>query len=103
MNKIKMIIQYRSLMKLVRNVTEIEDIYRVSQHEGVDNVEVNYNPLNEYEGEEIVTIRYEYKNILVYVNIEGGKTIINPYIVVYDNEGMEESEVNINEIIGGIL
>lgn len=95
--------QYNEIVKMTKNVFTKEDIVQLQKnnsdffHENLEEIEINYEDIKNYKGGVIYVIRYEYKNILFYVNIEDNKTIPDEYIGVYWNEGWDYTECNYND------
>jgi len=83
--------QYNELIEMTKDIITMEQILAFKQKNLDDgnyiDIEINYDSLEYYKGEPIEVIRYEYKNIMVYANIENGKVDHNPYITLYDDDG----------------
>lgn len=79
--------QFNEVSKKIKNITTFEQIEKFLKNKEVNEIEINYSPLYEYDGEPIEVIRYDYKNILVYVYIENKEIKINECITLYDDYG----------------
>lgn len=91
--------QYNKIVELTKDITTFEQIqYFINNHPEIIEVEVNYDSLSEYKGEDIEVIRYEYENILVYVYVKDGKTKPCDSITLYSDEGLQFGDTYINEI-----
>lgn len=89
--------QYNEVLELIKDITTFEQVKELMKnYSRVLNVEINYNSISDYKGEEIKTIRYEYKNILFYFGIADGKAELSSPIIMYDNEGQEFGELSLD-------
>lgn len=86
--------QFTELYKLIKNISTIEQARElISNHPSID-VEINGDNLDYYKGETIETIRYEYKNILVYSNIRNNTAQIGDCITLYSDDGLQIGDSN---------
>lgn len=91
--------QYREVLELTKDITTFKQIQDfIKNNSDTIEVEVNWDSLSCYKGEEIEVIRYEYKNILVYVDIVDGKTKPSDLITLYSDEGLQFVDSSIDEI-----
>lgn len=79
--------QYNEITELVCEIDNIEKVLNFKKANSNIEIEINNKAIKEYNNEQIKTIRYEYKNILFYANIDNGIISVNPYITLFDDEG----------------
>lgn len=83
--------QFKELKDIVGNVATLEAIKEVKKNHPNIDIEINYDIMDTYDGvTPIRTIRYEYKNILVYYNIDDfGTPTADIFITVYSDDGLQ--------------
>ena len=95
--------QYNEILELTKGIVTYKQVKELVKSNPNIEVEVNYDSIYNYskmpngelksdfitniKDEDIEAIRYEYKNILVYCNIENGKSSYSNYITLYSDEG----------------
>lgn len=81
--------QFTELHRLIKDISTIEQARELaSNHPNID-VEINGDSLDYYKGEAIETIRYEYKNILVYSDIKNNTAKVCNCITLYSDDGLQ--------------
>ena len=91
--------QYKEILELTKDITTFEQIQDFTKNNSdTIEVEVNWDSLSCYKGEKIEVIRYEYKNILVYVDIVDGKAKPSEIITLYSDEGLQFGDLSIDKI-----
>lgn len=91
--------QYETILNLAKDVVTFNQVKELAdKYSNMLEIEVNWEPLSYYKGEEIEVIRYEYKNLLVYVDIEDGKAIPNDLITLYSDDGLQFKDAPIDKI-----
>lgn len=84
--------QYNYLVSIVKDVKTVEQVIKFSKKHTNIEVEINYDSIKDFlsrDEDEIEAIRYEYKNIMMYVDIEDGEVEIPKKIYLYTDDGME--------------
>lgn len=81
--------QFAELYRLIKNISTLEQVRElISNHSNID-IEINGDSLDYYKGETIETIRYEYKNILVYSDIRNNTAQVCNCITLYSDDGLQ--------------
>jgi hypothetical protein len=83
--------QFDYVKKIVKNAKTIEEIRAIGIKYDM-RIDVNFNEIEDYSGEVIEDVRYEYKNVMVYVHIENDKITINPYVQVFSDDWQQFSQ-----------
>lgn len=91
--------QYDELLQIARGVISINQIKELqSQYVNDLEIEVNGDILSNYKGEEITFIRYDFKNIMVYMYINDNDVTPAKEISLYADDGMHIDDVTLLEI-----
>ena len=84
--------QYNYLVSIVKNIKTVEQVIEFSNKYTNIEVEINYDSMKDFlnrDEDEIETIRYEYKNIMMYVDIEDGEVEIPKKMYLFTDDGFE--------------
>lgn len=91
--------QHETILNLAKDVVTFNQVKELAEkYSKTLEIEVNWEPLSYYKGEEIEIIRYDYKNLLVYVNIEDGKAIPDDFVTLYSDDGLQFKDAHIDKI-----
>ena len=84
--------QYNYLVSIVKDVKTVEQVIEFSKKYTNIEVEINYDSIKDFlsrDEDEIEAIRYEYKNIMMYVDVEDGEVEIPKKIYLFTDDGFE--------------
>ena len=79
--------QFNEIKALIQGITTFQQVKEFSEKYPDIEVEINGEEFNLYNNEELETVRFEYKNILVYLDIEDNQSNVSECITVYDDDG----------------
>lgn len=91
--------QYETLLNLSKDIVSFNQVQDLlNKYPNMLDIEINYDSLECYNGEDIEVIRYEYKNLLIYMNIEDGKASLSESITLYSDDGLQFCDTPIDKI-----
>lgn len=80
--------QYQTIVSQTKELTTISEIQQFAKQHPEYLIEINYDSVQAVDtNDEIEVVRYEYKNLMIYANIEDGDVIYYPWMTLYDDEG----------------
>jgi hypothetical protein len=81
--------QYNEIVVLTKDIKTLEQVQSIENNNILD-IEINYDSVSQCnKSDKIEVIRYEYKNILVYANIQDDEIIYSTFITLYSDDGLQ--------------